>query len=266
MAKLLEGGRDSNVRQRLLRRHTEEEPSGLPRERVKRSTSAGERGKQDGLRKGEDVTSSHPSSLAASLSSLEVRARRLAWSAKESVTPTLKTPAEGRPADCVTRPSRQRPTSSGQHASLLPTAQTQEVTRETPEACNDLQAYACIGTGVEITKREPAAKGSQARQEHHRQRSDSWPEVTWRQIVRRASLTSLGHAYRSKLEVEPYDGLTIQKVPILTGPSKGEAPPSCGNEADEESGGEDSERASARAPRILGEGRLHLPSLQQTIH
>ena len=210
---------------------------------MKRSTSAGERGRQDGPLKGEDITPCHPSSMAAPLSSLEVRARRLAWSARESVKPTLKQPAEGRPADCVKRPSRQRPSSSGH---LLPAAQTQEVTRETAEPSYGLEAYACIGTGVEITKREQAAKGGQARQKHNRQRSDSWPEVTWPQIVRRASLTSLGHAsYRSKLEVEPYDGLTIQKVPILSGPSKGEAPPSCGHEADEESDGEDSDQASS---------------------
>ncbi|MPC62005.1 hypothetical protein E2C01_056084 [Portunus trituberculatus] len=247
MAKLLEGGRDRNVRQRLLRRHTEEEPPRPQRrEQVKRSTSAGERGRQHGPCKGEDITSCHPSSLAAPLSSLEVRARRLAWSARESVTPTLKQPTEGRPADCVTCPSRQRPKSSGQLVySLSPAAQTPQVTRKTSEASNDLDEYTCIGTGVEITKREPAAKGGQARQEHHRQRSDSWPEVTWPQIVRRASLTSLGHAsYGSKLEVEPYDGLIIQKAPVLTGPSKGETPPPCGHEADEESDAEDNEQTS----------------------
>ena len=241
----MENGKDRKVRQRLLRRHTEEEPSTpQSRRQVKRSTSAGERRREDGHCREENVAFRHPSSLSDPLSSLEVRARRLAWSRSESITPSLKQPTESRPGSCVTRPSRQQSTSDVLDASPLPATQTQDVRKEVPEA------HPWIGTGLEITKVEPASKGSQTRRDQHRQRSDSWPEVTLRGAARRASLTTLAHVtYRSRLQVEPYDGLIVQKAPILTGPSRGEAPPLSGHEADEESDGEDSDQATPAKPR-----------------
>lgn len=247
--KLVENGRDHRARHRLLRRHTEEEPSTpLRRRQVKRSTSDGERGREDGHCRDEDIASRHPSSLPVPLSSpLEVRARRLAWPVSEPITPSVKQPTENRPGSCVTRPPRHRSTSGVQYSSSLSVTQTHETRREGPEAP---EACTWISTGVEIKKVVPASRGSQVRHNHQRLRSDSWPEVTLRGTTRRASLTSLVHTtYRSRLEVEPYDGLTVQRAPLLPGPSKGEALPLSGHEADEESDGEDSDQATQAKPR-----------------
>ncbi|XP_071515459.1 uncharacterized protein [Panulirus ornatus] len=245
-------GDGKKERPALLRRHTEEAPPtareiyGGSERRVVRAASddtwAAGRG-VDGLtqRDPRHTTSHHQLSSLSPTTALVVRARRLAWSGSSGPVPqAAATPDAAKPVrrrmqvrykSCVTPLLSFAPSSEETgppHCEKILSSRSKKPEEDTAPLTN---------INVEPNPEDQMCPGDDIKTNSTRvTRSASSPNIYYSDTHKKpACINNTHHAQRVKQDLKPYDGLIIQKTPLLC-PTAREAlvPREADDEADEE--------------------------------
>lgn len=236
----------------LLRRHTEEAPPtvgeiyGGGERRVVRAVSddwwaAGRGGDSLTRRELRHTSPRHQLSSPSPTTAMMVRARRVAWlgcsapGLQTEATPAAAKPTrrrvEVRPKSCVIPVSSLVASSEEAAPALCPKA--------LPSESKKLEQEAASLTGINA---DPDLKSHETRSGNDNLndltrviRSASSPNICSTSTHKQLSWTDNHCAHRNKQEVEPYDGLVIQKAPLLSPTAKKDLlTREAGDEADEE--------------------------------